>query len=131
MKSANTGKALSFLAYSAQERVYGGQSKCESAFTSSASCLSPMAWIPPKQCAFCLPTSPPSRCSACGAQDEVSNLLRMRDQGQMTGLNLDRLGLHPIGHETLQLGRNRPVFRGDGVPTRLGPPGRVRRLPRK
>jgi hypothetical protein len=39
MKSANTGKALSFLAYSAQERVYGGQSKCESAFTSSASCL--------------------------------------------------------------------------------------------
>ncbi len=66
-----------------------------------------------------------------GIQDEVSNLLRMRDQGQVTGLDLDRLGLHPTGHEALQLGRDRPVFRGDGVPTRLSPPGRLRRLPRK
>ena len=66
-----------------------------------------------------------------GIQDEVSNLLRMRDQGQVTGLDLDRLGLHPIGHEALQLGRDRPVFRGDGVPTRLRPPGRLSRLPRK
>jgi hypothetical protein len=32
----------------------------------------------------------------------------------MTGLDLDRLGFHPIGHEALELGRDRPVFRGEG-----------------
>jgi hypothetical protein len=68
---------------------------------------------------------------ASSVQDQIGDLVRMRDQRQMTGLNLDRLGLHPIGHEALQLGRDRPVFRGDGVPTRLRPPGRLSRLPRK
>jgi hypothetical protein len=28
----------------------------------------------------------------------------------MTGLDLDRLGLHPIGHKALQLRRDHPVF---------------------
>ena len=49
----------------------------------------------------------------------------------MTGLDLDRRGFHSIGHETFQRGRDRPVFRGNGVPARLRPPRRFRRLPRK
>jgi hypothetical protein len=72
-----------------------------------------------------------SAATASSVQDQIGDLVRMRDQRQMTGLNLDRLGFHPIGPEALQLGRDRPVFRGDGVPTRLGPPGRLSRLPRK
>ena len=44
-----------------------------------------------------------SAAMASGVQDQISDLLRMRDQGQMAGLDLDRLGLHPIGHEAVVL----------------------------
>lgn len=46
-----------------------------------------------------------------GVQDQIRDLSRMGDQRQMTGLHFDRLGAHPLGHEALEIGIDRPVLR--------------------
>jgi hypothetical protein len=49
----------------------------------------------------------------------------------MTRLHFDGLGAHPLGHESFEIGIDRAVFRGNGIETRLRPPGRMRGLPRE
>jgi hypothetical protein len=49
----------------------------------------------------------------------------------MAGLHLDGLGAHALGHETFEIRIDRPVFRGNGIETRLRPPGRMRGLSRE
>jgi hypothetical protein len=46
----------------------------------------------------------------------------------MARLNLDRLRAHPLSHEALQVGIDRPVLGGHGIEARLGAPGGVRRV---
>jgi hypothetical protein len=48
----------------------------------------------------------------------------------MARLNLDRLRTHPLGHEALEVGIDRPVFGGHGVEGGLGAPGGIGRLVR-
>src|SRR2546430_16887127 len=55
----------------------------------------------------------------------------MRDQGEVACLPFDGLGAHPLGHEAFQIGIVRPVVRGNGIETRLRPPGRMRGLVRE
>ena len=66
-----------------------------------------------------------------GFQDELGNLVGMRDQREMACLHLDGLGAHPLGHKAFEIGIDRPVFRGNGIETRLRPPGRMRGLARE
>jgi len=47
----------------------------------------------------------------------------MRDDAKMAGRNLDRIGLHPLGHEALQVGIDGAVVAGDGIEARLLAPG--------
>src|ERR1700683_1409459 len=46
----------------------------------------------------------------------------------MACLHLDGPGAHTLGHETFEVGIDRPVFRRNGIETRLRTPGRVRGL---
>src|ERR1700751_378347 len=64
-----------------------------------------------------------------GFQDQSGDLVGMRDQREVARLYFDGLGAHALGHEALEIGINRPVFRGNSIETRLRPPGRVRGLP--
>src|SRR3954470_19483403 len=64
---------------------------------------------------------------ASGAQDQLGDLPRMRDQRQVPRVELDRLGLHALGEEALKLRRGGAIAFGDGVPGRLRTPGRNRR----
>jgi hypothetical protein len=48
---------------------------------------------------------------ARGLQDQVGDLLRMRDERQMAGLHLDRRRAHTFGHEPLEIGIDCPIFR--------------------
>src|ERR1700680_3936012 len=54
-----------------------------------------------------------------GFQDELGNLVGMRDQREMACLHLDGLGAHPLGHKAFEIGIDRPVLRGNGIETRL------------
>ena len=49
----------------------------------------------------------------------------------MACLDLDRLRAHPLGHEALQVGIDRPVLGGNGIEARLGAPCGIRRLFRR
>ena len=50
-----------------------------------------------------------------GFQDELGNLVGMRDQREMACLHLDGLGAHPLRHETLEVRIDRAIFGRDGV----------------
>src|SRR3954468_20010846 len=52
----------------------------------------------------------------------------MRDERQMAGLNLDRVGAHALGHEALEIGVDRSVLSRNGIEARLRPPSSVRGL---
>src|SRR5258706_25222 len=55
-------------------------------------------------------------------QDEVCNLLRVRDQRQVTGVHLDRRRPHTSCKETLQLRRRGSILLRHGIPRRPEPP---------
>src|SRR5207249_9431566 len=57
--------------------------------------------------------------TAGGVQDEVSNLLRVSDQRQVTGVHLDCFRTHTVCKETLQLRRRGGVLLRDGIPVRF------------
>ena len=66
----------------------------------------------------------PSRMSASaatagGVQDEISNLLRVSDKRQVTGVHLDRLRMHTVCEETLQLRRRGSILLRYGIRRRL------------
>ena len=61
-------------------------------------------------------------------QDQVGDRVGVRDQRQVARLDFDRLRAHPLGHETLQVGIDRPVLGGHGIEGWLGAPGGIRRL---
>jgi hypothetical protein len=63
-----------------------------------------------------------------GFEDQPRDFVGMGDQREMAGLHLDGLGAHALGHEALEIGIDRSVFRGDGIEARLRPPGRMRGL---
>lgn len=76
----------------------------------------------------------PARASlsrAGGLQDQVCNLAMVGDQGDVTGLQLDRLGVHALGHKPLEVRVDGAVFGRDGIEAWLGPPRRDRGLARK
>src|SRR6266478_5767882 len=66
-----------------------------------------------------------------GFQDQLGDLVGMRDQREMARLHFDGLGAHALGHEAFEIGIDRPVFRGNGIETRLRPPGRMCGLARE
>src|SRR5258708_12285399 len=68
---------------------------------------------------------------SCGFQDQPRDLVGLRYQRQVTRLHFDGLGAHALGHEAFEIGIDRPVFRRNGIETRLRPPGRMRRLARE
>ena len=45
-----------------------------------------------------------------GFLDELGNRVGMRDQREMACLQFVRRGAHPLGHETFEIGIDRPVF---------------------
>src|SRR5881409_3745889 len=57
--------------------------------------------------------------TAGGVRDEISNLLRVSDQRQVTGVHLDRLRMHAVCKETLQLRRRGSILLRYGIPRRL------------
>jgi hypothetical protein len=61
-------------------------------------------------------------------QNQIRDRVGLRYEGKMTGLDLDRLGAHALGHETLQVRVDCPVFRRHGIPAPLRPPSRIRCL---
>src|SRR6478609_5373165 len=63
-----------------------------------------------------------------GFEDQPRDFLRVRDQREMTGLHLDGLGAHSLGHEALEVRIDGAVFRRNGVVAGLGSPCRVRGL---
>jgi hypothetical protein len=54
-----------------------------------------------------------------GLHDHRCDRIGMRDQRDMARVQLDGLGFHPIGHESLQFRVDRSVFLGNLVPRRL------------
>ena len=64
-------------------------------------------------------------------QDQPGDFVGLRYQRQVTRLHFDGLGAHALGHEAFEIGIDRPVFRRNGIETRLRPPGRMRRLARE
>src|SRR5271166_251991 len=63
--------------------------------------------------------------TAGGLQDEVGDLLRMRDERQMARFHLDRSRAHAFGHEPLEIGIDRPILRRNRIEARLRTPGGV------
>ena len=61
-------------------------------------------------------------------QDQLRHLVRMGDQREVPGVDLDRRGAHAPGEEALKLRGRRAVLPRDGVPGWLGPPRRNRGL---
>src|SRR3989441_10118162 len=66
----------------------------------------------------------PSRMSASaapvgGVQDEISDLLGVSDQRQVTGVHLDRLRMHTVCEEPLQLRGRGSISLRYGIPRRL------------
>src|SRR5882724_1928214 len=59
---------------------------------------------------------------ACGQQDEIGDLLRFGNEGDVTGVDFDRPGFHSIGKETLQFRRGRLVLLRDRIEGRFGFP---------
>ena len=51
-------------------------------------------------------------------QDQGRDLLRMGDQRQVAGVDLDRGGVHAPGEELLKLRRDRAILPRDGIPGR-------------
>src|ERR1700690_3889461 len=70
----------------------------------------------------------PSRLLSGGFEDQVRDFIGMRDQREMAGLHLDRLGAHALGHEPLEVRIDRAVLGRNGVVSRLRSPCRVRGL---
>jgi hypothetical protein len=54
-----------------------------------------------------------------GLHDQLCDLVRVGDQRQVAGIDLDRRGVHAVGKEALKLGRRRAILPGDGIPGRL------------
>ena len=48
-------------------------------------------------------------------QDQPSDLVGMGDQRQVTCLYFDGLRAHALGHETFEIGIDRPIFRGNRI----------------
>ena len=65
--------------------------------------------------------------TAGGVQDEISNLLRVSDQRQVTGVHLDRLRMHTVCKEPLQLRRRGSILLRYGIRRRLEFPRCCRR----
>ena len=63
-----------------------------------------------------------------GFQDQVGDLVGVRDQGEMSGIHLDRLRAHSLGHEAFESGIYRPIVFRDGIEARLRVPGGDGRL---
>jgi hypothetical protein len=59
-------------------------------------------------------------------QYQISNRLGLRDEGNVTGLDLDRFRAHALCHEALKIRVDRPILRRHGVPAWLRSPCRVR-----
>src|ERR1700751_2451489 len=51
-----------------------------------------------------------------GLHDQLCDLVRVGDQRQVAGIDLDRRGVHAVGKEALKLGRRGAILPGDGIP---------------
>src|SRR6202451_2191451 len=60
------------------------------------------------------------------SQEQVSDLPRMRYQGQMSRCEFDRRGIHSVGQKSLELRIDRSVLRRYLIEGRLHPPGGLR-----
>src|SRR5580658_8046585 len=60
------------------------------------------------------------------SQDQVSDLPRMRHQGQMTRCEFDRRGIHSLGQKSLELRIDCAILRRYLIKGRLDPPGGLR-----
>ena len=61
--------------------------------------------------------------STRGLQDQIGDLLWMRDKRQMAGVHLNRRCSHAFGHKALQIGIDRPILRRNRIEARLRTPG--------
>src|ERR1700758_1377720 len=63
---------------------------------------------------------PLTSCALAGSlQDELRDCIRLRDQRQVTRLDLYGLGAHTLSHESLQVRIDRAILGRNGVITRL------------
>jgi len=52
-------------------------------------------------------------------RDQIRDRVGLRYEGKVACFHLDRLRAHALRHEAFEIGINRAVFRGDGIPARL------------
>ena len=52
-------------------------------------------------------------------RDQIRDRVGLRYEGNVACFHLDRLRAHALRHEAFEIGINRTVFRGDGIPARL------------
>src|SRR5437867_5647995 len=108
-----------------------GRTRISLSASRSQACRSVMIEIEVGQC--------PSRMRASagtagGVRDEISNLPRVSDKRQVTGVHLDRLRMHTVCKETLQLRRRGSILLRYGIRRRLefprggGRPGGEKRV---
>src|SRR2546427_11447188 len=90
----------------------------------SQACRSVMIEIEVGQCRSRMSAS---AAPAGGVQDEISNLLRVCDQRQVTGVHLYRLRMHTVCKEPLQLRRRGSILLRYGIRRRLEFPRCCRR----
>jgi hypothetical protein len=64
-------------------------------------------------------------CAIPRFQDEVGNLVGMRDQRKMARLHFDSLDAHALGHEAFEIRIDRPVFYRNGIEARFRSRGRM------
>src|ERR1700752_31327 len=60
-----------------------------------------------------------------GLQDQICDFDGVGYQAEVTRLDLDRPGTHPLGHEALEVRIDGAVLRRDRVEARLGSPGSI------
>jgi hypothetical protein len=73
-------------------------------------------------------STPPQFCTVSTSrfQNQIRNRLRLGYQRNVTRVDLDRLGAHPLCHEALEIRVDGPILRRHRVPARLRTPCRVR-----
>ena len=69
----------------------------------------------PLDCCRHLPAGGPG-----SVQHQLRDLVRVRDQRQVAGVDLNGRGLHAVGQEALKFWRRGAIVPGNGVPGRLG-----------